>query len=80
MGYIQPNTGDTLNDYFINLTNFTNIADHLLKVNNTRSFNAWFDKLYEIDPRTLLLYLRKHKEKIRPEFIEIAERRLHKTI
>lgn len=80
MSYQRPDTGDTLNDYFINLTNFINISDHLLQANNNRAFTAWFDKLYEIDSRALFLFLRKNKDKIRPEFIQIAERRLRKTI
>lgn len=77
MSYVKPDTGDALNDYFTNISNFVNIAPNLLKVKNKHSFMAWFDKLFEIDKRALILYLKQNKEKIKPDCLRLAEERLH---
>ena len=77
MSYVKPNTGDGVNDFFTNIVNFVNIAPNLLKCKNKRAFMTWFDKLYEIDKRSLVLYLREHKNEINPDYIKTAEERLH---
>lgn len=71
MSYVKPKTGDGVNDFFTNIGNFVNIAPNLLKYKNKRAFMAWFDKLYEIDKRSLVLYLREHKNEINPDYIKL---------
>lgn len=74
MSYKQPNTGDTLNDYFTNLAAFNTYAPHLIEAKNLQEFVVWFDKLRLIDRRALLLYLREHRQKIDPAYIKHAQR------
>lgn len=70
MSYVEPNTSDSLNDWFSNMANFMNILPNILKATEKSTFCRWFDKLYEIDKRSLRLYLIKHKNKIDPEYYE----------
>lgn len=80
MSYTRPNTGDSLNDYFSALVDFTLLAPHLLEARNTMSFSIWMEKLELIDRRALFLYLRKHKDEIPEEHLAIAQRRFVEDI
>ena len=75
MSYKRPNTGNSMNDYFTALSDFVMLAPNLLKADSERNFEIWLEKLELIDRRALLLYLRQHKEEIRPEFIKLAQYR-----
>lgn len=76
MSYRKPNTGNTINDYFSRVRDFTRLAPKLLKVDNPQSFEIWLDKLIQIDKRSLVLYLRKHKDQIPSEHWKRADARL----
>lgn len=67
MSYKQPNTGDSVNDLFTNLANFMNIVPNMMNATEPTEFNLWFDKLYEIDKRSLKLYIEKHSNEIKSE-------------
>lgn len=67
MSYKKPNTGDSVNDLFSNLANFMNIVPNMMNAKEPAEFNVWFDKLFEIDKRSLKLYVKKHNDKIKPE-------------
>ncbi len=57
MSYRYPNTGDSTQDMFINLTNFYNILPNLKKAKDPEVFFRWFEKLDYIDRRSLYLNL-----------------------
>ena len=80
MSYTKPATGNSLNDYFSSLIDFTSIAPHLIQARNAESFRIWLEKLELIDRRSLLLYLRKHKNEIPKKHLDIAQRRFAETI
>ena len=80
MSYRKPNTGNAMNDYLSSLTNFVVLAPHLIEAKNTNSFQIWLEKLEKIDRRALLLYLRKNKNNIPAEHINIAQRRFVEEI
>lgn len=80
MSYKQPNTGNSLNDYFTNLVAFNQCSPHLLESENLEQFVVWFDKLRLIDRRALLLFLRQHKNEIPKQHIEYAQRHFTETI
>lgn len=75
MSYTKPDTGDSMNDYFTALADFVMLAPNLLKAKDKHAFLIWLDKLEQIDRRSLLLYLRKHKDEIPPEFMKLAQYR-----
>ena len=74
MSYKQPNTGDSLNDYFTNLAAFQKYTPNLLQAKTLDEFVIWFDKLRLIDRRALFLFLRKNKSKFDPSYIKFAQR------
>lgn len=80
MSYHKPNTGNTMNDYFSSLLDFVTLAPNLLNVKNEHSFQIWLEKLEQIDKRSLILYLRKHKNDIPDAWIKIAEKRYKTNI
>lgn len=80
MSYRKPDTGNTMHDHFICLADFIVLAPRLINAQNTASFEIWLEKLEAIDRRSLLLYLRTHKEKIRKEHLALAQRRFVETI
>lgn len=80
MSYTPEKTNDMLNDYFTNLADFMSISPNILQADNKVDFLNWITKAEQIDKRTLLLFLRKHKEQINPEFLEIAQLRFRQTI
>ena len=80
MSYTPEKTNDMLNDYFTNLADFMSISPNILQADNKVDFLNWITKAEQIDKRTLLLFLRKHKKQINPEFLEIAQLRFRQTI
>lgn len=80
ISYPRPNTGNSINDYFSALIDFVQLAPHLLEAQTTQNFIIWFEKLELIDRRSLLLYLRKHKDEISPEYMRFAQRRFKEKI
>ena len=80
MSYQQTQTHDMLNDYFSNLADFMSISKNILQAENKVDFLNWITKAEKIDKRTLFLFLKKHKEQINPEFLEIAQLRFKQTI
>lgn len=80
MSYIKPSTGNSMNDFFTSLNDFTMLAPRLLRANNSQSFQIWLDKLEAIDRRALFLYLRRHKEQIKPDYLNLAQRRFVEEI
>ena len=79
MSYRPPDTtGDSLNDYFTRLSDFTNIAPNLLKAKSAESFEVWFEKLELIDKRSLYFYIREHKSEIKDEYLKMVEKRFPK--
>lgn len=80
MSYPRPDTGNSMNDYFSALGDFVMLAPHLLRAETEQNFIIWLEKLELIDRRSLLLYLRKHREEIRPEFLKLARRKFVQEI
>lgn len=73
MSYKRPNTGNDMNDYFSRVMAFSNLAPNLLKAATAQGFEVWMDKLMQIDRRSLVLYLKKHREELPPEHWERAK-------
>ena len=73
MSYRQPDTGNTMNDYFTNLSTFVMLAPKFLGAPDERSFEIWREKLELVDRRALLLFLRKHKDELPPEHLAQAQ-------
>ena len=80
MSYVKPNTGNTMNDYFTALNDFTMLSHKLLEVKNSQSFEIWLEKLEAIDKRSLFLFLKKHKNEIPENHMMLAKRRFEKEI
>ena len=80
MSYRRPNTGNSMNDYFSALNDFVMLSHHLLEAETEQGFMVWLDKLNLIDRRSLLLFLRQHKDEIRPEFMKLAQRQFVQEI
>ena len=80
MSYKKSNTNDGIYDLFSNLAYFTNIVPNLINTKTKKEFNLWFDKLFEIDKRSLKLYLEKNKNKINPENYEYINIKYNKKI
>lgn len=80
MSYPKPNTGNSMNDYFSALADFTMLAPKLLQAKNSQSFQIWLEKLEAIDRRALFLWLKKHKEELPRKHLDIAQRRFEKEI
>ena len=73
MSYRQPDTGNSMNDYFTSLTTFVMLSHHLLEADTPDLFEIWLEKLMLVDRRSLLLFLRKHKDEIPPEHMKLAQ-------
>lgn len=80
MSCSKPDTGNSMNDYFSALSDFVRLAPHLLEAGTEQEFVVWFEKLELIDRRSLLLYLRKHKDEIPPEHMSFARRRFKEKL
>lgn len=75
MSYKRPSTGNSMNDYFTSLSNFVSLSDNLLAAKDSQEFEVWLEKLEEIDKRALYLFLKKNKDKISEDYMDLAKRR-----
>ena len=75
MSYVRQKTNDPLNNYLHNLTNFYQLAPHLLTAETETEFEVWFNKLELIDRRSLYLYVKENKDKIKEEYFPIVQDR-----
>ncbi len=73
MSYVQPNTGDSLNDYFHNLANFENMKKNMLQASSLDGFLRWFDKLRTIDARATLITLKHQEQSLPKEWMAYAK-------
>lgn len=80
MSYRRPNTGNSMNDYFISLVDFTQLSHHLLEADTEQSFGIWLDKLIAIDKRTTFLFIREHKDEIPDEYMPHIELRFNSSV
>ena len=80
MSYHKPDTGNSMNDYFTSLADFTMLAPHLLNAKDEEHFEVWLEKLLLIDRRSLLIYLRLHKDEIPENHMNLARRRFLEEI
>ncbi len=64
MSYSIPKKTDSLNEYFTRLADFTLLLPNLEKAEDKETFDIWFDKLRQIDPRALLIWIREHKDSL----------------
>ncbi len=65
MSYTQRKTNDSMNTWFSNMSDFMNIVPNLLTAESQDAFDLWCDKLMAIDKRSLVLYIRKNRDRIR---------------
>ena len=75
MSYKRPNTGNSMNDYFTSLFDFVSLSDNLLTAKDSHEFEIWLEKLEEVDKRALYLFLKKNKDKISEDYMDLAKRR-----
>ena len=80
MSYRRPDTGNSMNDYFSSLADFTMLSHNLLEASTEQNFLIWLEKLALIDRRALILFLRKHREEIPEEYMQLARRRFKNMI
>ena len=80
MSYRRPNTGNTMNDYFTSLSDFTMLSKNLLNAKTEETFEIWLEKLELIDKRALYLFLIQHKSELPENYLNLARRRLKKSI
>ncbi len=80
MSYRRPDTGNSMNDYFSSLADFTMLSHNLLEASTEQNFLIWLEKLALIDRRALILFLRKHREEIPEEYMQLARRRFKDMI
>lgn len=76
MSYKKPDTGNSMNDYFSALMDFNRLAPRLLQAETEQEFDVWLDKLAVIDRRSTVLYIKAHKDEIRPDFMKRIPARL----
>lgn len=80
MSYTPTDTGDSINNLFHSLVDFALLAPHLLQAKNLQSFIVWFEKLELINRRSLLIYLREHKNEIPKKHLDFARTRFVQKI
>ena len=76
----HTNAKDPLNNWFSNLADFVNISPNLLNASSIQSFEVWFEKLEQIDRRSLYLFIKEHKDEIPKEYLDSVRDRLPKEI
>lgn len=80
MSYQKPNTGNSMNDYFTNLSTFYQLAPKLLAAKDPQNFEIWLDKLIQVDRRSLVLFIQKHEKEIPKEHMIRAKHRLSRWL
>ena len=79
MSVVKANTGDSLNDYFVDLAGFENMKCHLLEHSgendndNMDGFIRWFDKLRILEPRATWLFIKNNQDKFTNDEIKWVE-------
>lgn len=79
MSYKRPDTGNSMNDYFSSLMDFNRLAPKILQAKTEQEFDAWLDKLVQIDRRSTAIYIKEYMDGIRPEFMKRVPIRLGRT-
>lgn len=81
MSYKPPErTGDAVNDWFSRIADFMNISPNLLNASSKNSFEVWFEKLEQIDKRSLYFFLQKNRDKIPKEYLDMVKERFPKEL
>lgn len=76
----QNESDDSLNQLFTKMADFNSLSQNLIRAKDINSFVVWFDKLYQIDKRTLYFFLCKHYDEFDFLFIDYAQRFYKKNI
>ena len=64
MSYLIEKREEFLNEYFSRLADFYRLAPRLLQSSSDEEFELWFEKLEQIDKRSLYLYIKKFYQRI----------------
>lgn len=81
MSYRPPApTGDSLTDYLNRLEDFVNISPRLLEAQTPMGFEVWFEKLELIDRSALIFFIKKHKNEIPGNYLNLVKYRLPKDL
>lgn len=80
MSYHKPDTGNDMNNYFTSLADFTMLAPRLIEAKDEEHFEVWLEKLLLIDRRSLLIYIREHKNEIPEQHMKLVRRRFVEEI
>lgn len=80
MSYAKPNKTDSLNEYFTALTEFVILLPNLEKAKDVETFTVWFDKLFQIDARALLRWIKQNRDIISDECIAVANARYRRQL
>lgn len=64
----------SLNQFFMNLMAFQEMSPNLLKSRNMNDFMHWFEKLYNTDRRSLLMFIYKYRNVLNGDYIIFAEK------
>ena len=62
-----------LDEFVVSLLNFNNIAQNLLNKEDYQ-YKRFFEKLYNIDKRALILFIRNNKNKISEHQLEYSKK------
>lgn len=62
-----------LDSLMVHWLNFNNIAQNLLNTTDDQ-YERFFEKLYKMDKRSLVLFIKKNKEDITEEQLEFAKK------
>lgn len=64
MSYTRIKSDDGVSDFFSNISNFMNILPNMLQASDPDVFFVWFEKLDEIDRRSLYRYILTHNIRV----------------
>lgn len=70
--YIKSNTGDLVNDWFSNATDFLRVANRMLAAKTEMEFVVFLEKSISIDKRSTCLFIIKHAEELPQQYQQIA--------
>lgn len=69
MSYNYKKTDDLTNDYVSRLADFMNILPNLINAETPENFGIWYEKLEQVDRRSLTKYLVENMDKIPTEYL-----------
>ena len=69
MSYSYIKTGDLTNDYITKIADFMNVLPNLVNAKSPEVFGIWYEKLEQIDRRSLTKYLVEHIDDIPTEYL-----------